>query len=74
MIKNECEVKAGFDPAALFQVREAKMTSKTSLVETVRHSIQAINLRIRGRPRVIGVGQQAHTLFEPSGKVTIFLK
>ena len=24
MIKNEGEVKAGFDPAALFQVREAK--------------------------------------------------
>ena len=24
VIKNECEVKAGFDPAALFQVREAK--------------------------------------------------
>ena len=48
MIKNECEVKAGFDPAALFQVREAKMTSKTSLVETARTLFRLSTLEFEG--------------------------
>ena len=55
MIKNECEVKAGFDPAALFQVREGKNDVENKSGRD-REALYSGYLSIWGRPRVIEAG------------------